>query len=385
MKRDLRRAYRQLFSSPETIHLLGYTFEGLMYFDVTLSMGSASATYCCQRMTNAITYIYGQFGYEDINYLDDLGAAKMDDKAEEAFDCLGYILDTIGIHESENKACAPMFIAVFLGILFNTLDMTMTIVPDRLKEIRTLLTEWENKKSTDLREIQVLLGKLNFVASTVRAGRVFVSRIINELKGFPKNRRRKVSTEMKKDIHWWLTFMEKFNGVSIVPPLSWDAPDVIFSTDSCLNRCGGWSQTNTFQGEAFTMAFPNWIMNRRDVHINEKELLWFIIALKLWRKRIANRNVLAFCDNQVSVEVVNKGAASNRFSQACLREITFITATHNAMLKLVFRPRVENRISDGLSRYHTKEGRECFAQQTGNMYVRFLEAETHLCKFSSDW
>ena len=74
-----------------------------MYFDVTLSMGSASAAYCCQRMTNAITYIYGQFGYEDINYLDDLGAAAMDNKAEEAFDCLGYILDTIGIHESEKK------------------------------------------------------------------------------------------------------------------------------------------------------------------------------------------------------------------------------------------------------------------------------------------
>ena len=184
-----------------------------------------------------------------------------------------------------------------------------------------LLTEWEHKKSTDLREIQVLLGKLNFAASTVRAGRVFVSRIINELKGFPKNRRRKVSAKMKRDIHWWLTFMKKLNGVSILPPLSWDAPDIIFSTDSCLTRCWGWSQINSFQGEAFILEFPKWIMSRKDVHINEKELLGFIIAIKLWRKRIANRNVLIFCDNQVSVEVVNKGAASNRFSQVRLREL----------------------------------------------------------------
>ena len=91
MKRDLRRSYQQLFSLLETIHMLGYTFKGLMYFDVTLSMGSTS---------------------------------------EEVFDCLGYILDTIGIHESENRACAPMFIAVFLGILFKTLNMMMTIVPE---------------------------------------------------------------------------------------------------------------------------------------------------------------------------------------------------------------------------------------------------------------
>ena len=126
-------------------------------------------------------------------------------------------------------------------------------------------------------------------------------------------------------------------------------------------------------------------MSRKDVHINEKELQGFIIALKLWRKRIANRNVLAFCDNQVSAEVVNKGAASNRFSQACLREITFITTTHNAMLKLIFRPGLENRISDGLLRYHTKEGREAFTQQTGNINVRFLEVKPHLCNFSNDW
>ena len=39
-KMDLSKAYRQLWMSPESIHLLGYWFEELLYFDVTLSMGS---------------------------------------------------------------------------------------------------------------------------------------------------------------------------------------------------------------------------------------------------------------------------------------------------------------------------------------------------------
>ena len=54
------------------------------------------------------------------------------------------------------------------------------------------------KTSATLNEIQVLLGKLNFVCSTVRSGRIFVSRLINELKVFPKNGKRRLGKEVKR-------------------------------------------------------------------------------------------------------------------------------------------------------------------------------------------
>ena len=186
-KRDLSRAYRQLFMSPESVHLLGYFFNEKYYFDICLSMGSASSAYCCQRTTNSITHIFNKYGFEDVNYIDDLGAAETEEKAEEAYDCLGWILDTIGIREATHKASPPAIICVFLGILFNTLAMTMQITKERLDEIKALLNEWEKKRMMTLRELQSLLGKLNFATSTVRAGRVFLARIINETKGFPMN------------------------------------------------------------------------------------------------------------------------------------------------------------------------------------------------------
>ena len=242
--RDLRKAYRQLWMSPESI-LLGFMYNDRFYFDVTLSMGSKSAAYCCQRTTNAITYVFSKFGFSDVNYLDDLGAAEEESRTGEAYDCLGYIMDTFGIGESKNKATPPSFTAVFLGILYDTINMTMSIKKERLEEILDLLEAWSNKRSTTLNEIRILLGKLNFVSSTVRSGRILVSQMINELKEYPKNGQRRLTKEFKKDIEWWLTYLEMFGGVAIIPYSGWSSPDRIFATNSCLEYCGVGQMENT--------------------------------------------------------------------------------------------------------------------------------------------
>ena len=379
-KRDLSKAYRQLFCCLSSIHLLGYTFENRMYFDVTLSMGSKSSAYCCQRMTNAITHVYKQHEFEDVNYLDDLGTAEIDSKVEEAYDCLGWILDTIGIRESKTKACLLACIAIFLGILFNTLTMTMQITDDRMTKIKSLLVKWLDVETASLKEVQSLLGKLNFAASTVRAGRVFVSRIINELKTLPINGKVKISEELKMDIKWWYTFMHEFDGISIMPPEKWDAPDTVIQTDSCLTHCRGWSH-----GEAFTAKFPNWIRQRSDIHINELELLAFVVAVKIWSEQIQNRNLLAYSNNEVSVEIVSSGKAQNKFAQACLRELCYITAKNNAVVKLICLLGTQNRISDCLSRWSDKKKQEEFQKLTKNWKVNFVKVDDDNFQFSHTW
>ena len=70
----------------------------------------------------------------------------------------------------------------FVGVLFNTETMTIEITPERLCELRALLTTWLNKELASLKEVQSLLGKLNFVAACVRPGRIFISRMLKWLK-----------------------------------------------------------------------------------------------------------------------------------------------------------------------------------------------------------
>ena len=70
----------------------------------------------------------------------------------------------------------------FIGILFYTEKMTVEVTSERLAEIGELLKLWLNKESASIREIQSLLGKLNFVAACVKPGRIFISRMLKWLK-----------------------------------------------------------------------------------------------------------------------------------------------------------------------------------------------------------
>ncbi|RLC09102.1 MAG: hypothetical protein DRI57_22775, partial [Deltaproteobacteria bacterium] len=66
-----------------------------------------------------------------------------------------------------NKADHPSSRLAFLGIWFDTIKMTMEVTPERLVEINALTAVWLNKESATVKEVQSLIGKLNFVAKCV--------------------------------------------------------------------------------------------------------------------------------------------------------------------------------------------------------------------------
>ena len=82
--------------------------------------------------------------------------------------------------------------------------MTVEVTPQRLVEIRSLVEQWLEKESATLKEVQSILGKLNFVAACVRPSRIFVSRILDWLRSIyhPSNVQHSISYEVRKDLQW---------------------------------------------------------------------------------------------------------------------------------------------------------------------------------------
>lgn len=379
-KRDLRRAYRQLPVDWGDIHLLGYQWQGELYFDLVLPMGLRSSALCCQRTTNLISYICHKQGISVSNYLDDFIGVELWPMAVAAYRALGKIIENSGLEESSPKAIPPSFIMPCLGVLFDTMSLTLTITPERLLEISQLLVSWENKVEANKHELQSLVGKLMFVASCVRPGRVFVARLLNFLRNMSDNSYTPLPMEALADIRWWKKFMPTYNGVSMMPWQEWSKPDDVLSSDACPSGCGAW-----VEDEFFHRPFPAHVL-AQNLDINSLELLTVVVAVKLWGNRWQGKRIMIYCDNMTSVVVINSGASRHPFLQNCLREICFWAAVGEFEIRAAHIEGTANRVADALSRYHLgdKYARQ-FTQLSQDWHARDLWVPDQLFTFSHTW
>ena len=210
-------------------------------------------------------------------YLDDFMGISTPHDADRQFELSGSLLQALGLQESSQKVCPPSPQMICLGVLFDTVNLTMSVTPARLRELQdAVLPPWLVKKSATKTELQSLIGKLAFVCKCVRPGRLFLSRLLDTLRSLRSPRHRvRLTADFRKDIRWWLRFFSVYNGVSFIPTQLWSSPDSVFSTDACLTGCGGMSAS-----EFFHVEFPPSVLARFSA-IHLLEALAIVVALRL--------------------------------------------------------------------------------------------------------
>ena len=67
----------------------------------------------------------------------------------------------------------------FLGIEFDTVGMTMRLPQDKLTELQRRIHETLHTSKTTLRDLQSIIGLLNFASQVVASGRAFIRRLID--------------------------------------------------------------------------------------------------------------------------------------------------------------------------------------------------------------
>ena len=348
-KRDLKRAYRQIPVDPGDYNLLAFTWRDHIYIDRVLAMGLRSASYCCQRFTNAIAYIMEMKGFRVVNYQDDFAGAENGIVAKTAFEEFGILLKELGVQESVPKACGPETRMVFLGVTFDTVTMTIEVTPERVVETLNEVENWLSKFDCVKKELQSLLGKLHFVCKCVRQGRVFVSRLLNFLREIPETGSAIITQDVKGDLKWFKVFLPSYNGISMMPPLEWSDPDDVLACDACLVGCGAVCGNLYFHAK-----FPDGV-SELQLHISALEMLTLVTACKVFATHLRGSRIRVHCDNMATVDVVNSGKTRDRFMQACLRELCFITAQHEFEVQVTHISGTMNRLPDLLSRWDIDE------------------------------
>ena len=70
---------------------------------------------------------------------------------------------------------------MLLGIELDTVSQERRIDPTRLAEIIDLLEAWSTKQHCTKRQLQSLIGNLNFIHTVCRPGRTFLRRMLDVL------------------------------------------------------------------------------------------------------------------------------------------------------------------------------------------------------------
>ena len=101
----------------------------------------------------------------------------------------------------------------------------------------SLLGDWEGKQRATLREMQSLIGTLQFVAGVLPPTQIFTNRMLNNLREAPKRGTESLSWGFKRDLGFFLALSPHYNGIKMIDKQSIEYQDEL-ELDSCLTGCG---------------------------------------------------------------------------------------------------------------------------------------------------
>ena len=279
-------------------------------------------------------------------YLDDfltLGATKQE--CERGYQLLSNLLLELGFTLSVNKAVAPCQQLVFLGIQFDSFAMTLSLPLAKLVELHQLVKAFLSRKAVSKRELQRLIGKLNWACRVVYGGRTFLRRIIDLMNDLKSLRSQCIVTgELISDLQWWNAFLDTFNGKCAFFD---ERPIIDLQTDACQVGAGAF-----FRGDWAYWNFYVDLPTLASLHINYKECLCIVLAALRWAPQWQNKRILVLCDNQAAVAMINKGSTKNTQMMAFLRILFWLSASYNFRITAKYLPGKDNRLADCASRLH---------------------------------
>ena len=352
-KIDIRSAFRLLPLHPADFSLMGMKHDNAYYVDKALPFGCATSCAIFEKFSTFLEFCAKKAAgkNEVIHYLDDFCGGNLSMQEAEVFlKCILALFDTLGVPVAPEKIEGPSTTIKFLGLLVDTINMEVRLPADKVLDLKSLIRQFTAKKrglKVSLREIQSLIGKLNFACRAIVPGRAFIRRLIDATRHAKKPHHKiRITAAMKDDLNVWDQFLSKFNGRSVMFDEAWIDSD---SMDLYTDAAGGIGFGAYFQGRWAHGLWPeDWLVDSPDITF--KELLPIAVALCLWSEDMTNKKIIFHCDNEAVVHIVNKQSSRSPPSMSLMRMIVLSCLSNNVLFKAIHVPGRHNKIADALSR-----------------------------------
>ena len=158
-----------------------------------------------------------------IHILDDfLFIAPSKEKCQGDLNNFVTVCQRIGIPIANEKTMGPDRALQFAGITIDTELMEARLPEEKLDKCLSQLSYFCSRKSATLKELQSLIGLLNFACCVVVPGRAFLRRLIDLTRGVRKPTHHvRLTRESKYDLQVWLNFLRSYNGKSFFLGSRW--------------------------------------------------------------------------------------------------------------------------------------------------------------------
>lgn len=303
-KTDIKSAFRIIPVHQLDHELLGFSFNNQYYYDTCLPMGCSTSCKIFEAFSTALEWIAVTKlkCNHVIHILDDfMFVEESHDLAESALQRFIWMCNDIGVPIAVEKTFPPSQQMSFVGIALDSVTSTASLPSDKVDKSIIAIQSLLNKSKCSLKDLQSLIGLLNFACSVVVPGRPFLRRLINLTIGvFEPFHHIRITLEAKDDLRVWLQFLQEYNGRTIFIEEKFLSNHTLqLYTDASSTIGYGAVFKNSWLYGVFPKSF-------RKFNISVLEFYPILLAVYTWGHLWANHSIIFFTDNEALVSVINK-------------------------------------------------------------------------------
>lgn len=367
IKLDVEAAYKQVPVRPEDWHLLGFEFEGKLYYERVLPFGLRSSCRLWELFAAALHFLCEKLHcgvpHEVIHYVDDflfvVSPSGGEPAAKRLLEGALALCAQLGVPMATGpgKVEGPSTCLTFLGIELDTVALEARLGESRLADLHALMVEWQSLERASIKQLQSLTGILNFACACVAPGRYYTRRIIrftahcDSLKsGKGRHALFTLPAAVKADVQWWVEALKGWNGVSLLYEDQWrEAPLIELFTDACNTGYGGYFNGHWFAG-AWSPEELAAATRKERISMPFLEMRALVMAAATWGHLWRGKKITFRCDCQPVVQAMEKKGSVTPTQMHQLRSLHQIAAKNGFDFRVQHIVGETNTIADELSR-----------------------------------
>lgn len=338
---DIERAYRNYRSDPLDWPLLVISFDEKFYIDLGLPFGARLSSLYVQRIADLIVTTLKSKGIMCAMYLDDLFLiCHKNTDVHLQFSQAMALVRSMGLPINYKKLISPTTQAVWLGVTFNFHQCFVSIPQTKVQQLIDAISNIQRCKYISYKQTQSIVGRIAHIARVVPAARVFMCRILDQLRASDR-KRVYINYAILADLRWFTKFFAAHNATSIIDS---SPPALVIEADSSLVAGGAWAD-----GRYYIYTYPFGVSNSHN--ICQLEALNYLISVRVFvDHRFYGRSIELVGDNAGAISALSFGRATDPVLAAVARALWFHCGKNHIDVKFTHRNGSLITGADALSR-----------------------------------